>query len=142
MSIWFNTFTLDDLNKSSQKTMAEHNGIEFTEFGEDYLCAKMPVDQRNKQPAGLLHGGASVTLAETLGSFGAQLCVESTKYDCVGLEINANHLKSVREGFIWGKAQPIHIGQKTQVWEIRIVNDMNQLTCISRLTIAVIEKRK
>lgn len=100
----------------------------------------MPVDHRTKQPYGLLHGGASVVLAETLGSVAAHCCVDADKQFCVGLEINANHLRSVREGFVYGTAQPLHIGKKTQVWEIRITNESHQLVCISRITIAVLDK--
>jgi len=121
--------------------MVEHLGIEFTEVGEDYLVAKMPVDRRTHQPMGLLHGGASVALAETLGSVAATLTVDPSLQHCVGLEINANHIKSVRSGFVYGKTTPVHIGKKTQVWEIRITDDQQQLICISRITLAVIDKR-
>lgn len=140
MSIWFKNYTVEDLNKMCKNNMLEHIGIEFTEIGSDYLQAKMPVDNRTKQPAGLLHGGASVTLAETLGSMGAFLCVDPQKYTSVGVEINANHLRSVTEGFVYGKAKPIHIGRKSQVWEIKIHDDRNKLICISRITLAVVDK--
>lgn len=140
MSIWFKNYTVEDLNKMCKNNMLEHIGIEFTEIGSDYLKAKMPVDNRTKQPAGLLHGGASVTLAETLGSVGAYLCVDPQKYTSVGIEINANHLRSVTEGFVYGKAKPVHIGRKSQVWEIKIHNDRNKLICISRITLAVVDK--
>ena len=140
MSIWFKNYTVEDLNKTSKNNMLEHIGIEFTEIGSDNLKAKMPVDSRTKQPAGLLHGGASVTLAETLGSVGAYLCVDPQKYTSVGTEINANHLRSVTEGFVYGKAKPVHIGRKSQVWEIKIHDDRNKLICISRITLAVVDK--
>lgn len=121
--------------------MVEHLGIEFTEVGEDYLVAKMPVDRRTHQPMGLLHGGASVALAETLGSVAATLTIDPSLQHCVGIEINANHIKGVRSGFVYGKTTPVHIGKKTQVWEIRITDDQQQLICISRITLAVIDKR-
>jgi 1,4-dihydroxy-2-naphthoyl-CoA hydrolase len=101
----------------------------------------MPVDHRTKQPLGLLHGGASVALAETLGSVAATLCVDDTRF-CVGLEINANHIKAVRDGFVTGTTRPIHIGKQTQVWEIRITNESGEVVCISRITMAVLEKKK
>lgn len=121
--------------------MIEHIGIEFTAIGEDYLEATMPVDHRTKQPAGLLHGGASVALAETLGSFGAFLCVDPSKYMTVGLEINANHIRSVRDGYVRGRARPLHIGSKTQVWEINITNEAGDVTCVSRITMAILERK-
>jgi len=133
--------TVDMLNKMSTNTMVEHLGIVFTVIGEDFIEATMPVDHRTHQPLGLLHGGASVVLAETLGSVAAYFCVDSTKQYCVGLDINANHIKSVREGFVTGRTKPIHIGKRTQVWEIRITNEQKELVCISRITMAVIDKR-
>jgi len=133
--------TVDDLNKMSKNNMAEHLGILFTEVGEDFISATLPVDNRTHQPFGLLHGGASVVLAETLGSVAAFLCVDREKQYCVGLEINANHIKSAREGIVTGTTRPIHIGKKTQVWEIKIVNPQNELVSISRITIAVIDKK-
>ena len=129
------------LNRWSPNTLAEQLGIEFTVVGEDHLEARMPVDRRTHQPLGLLHGGASVALAETLGSVAATLCVDETRQYCVGLEINANHLKGVREGFVKGITKPIHIGKKTQVWEIRITSEQNELVCISRITLAVLDKK-
>jgi 1,4-dihydroxy-2-naphthoyl-CoA hydrolase len=133
--------SLDQLNFARIETMVDHLGIEFTGIGPDYLEATMPVDHRTKQPLGLLHGGANVTLAETLGSVASSLTVDPAKYSCVGLEINANHLKAVREGTVKGVAKPVHIGRTTQVWEIKIFNEGNQLCCISRITIAVLEKK-
>lgn len=122
-------------------TMVAHLGIELTNMGEDFIEARMPVDPRTHQPLGLLHGGASVALAETLGSIAATCCINPAVQYCVGLEINANHIKSVRNGFVTGVAKPVHIGKRTQVWEIRIVNDTQDLVCISRITLAVLDKR-
>jgi len=133
--------TLEKINAWRKNTMVEHLGIELTEVGEGYLCGKMPVDHRTHQPMGLLHGGASVALAETLGSIGAQLQVDQSKYACVGLEINANHIKGVRSGFVYGRATAQHLGRTTQVWEIRITNEADELVCLSRITMAVIEKK-
>ncbi len=141
MGIFSDKVTLDALNNLSRNTMAEAIGIEFTAIGADYLEAKMPVDARTQQPLGLLHGGASVSLAETMGSVAATLCVDVDQQFCVGLEINANHIRSVRKGYVRGVARPIHIGKKTQVWEIRIMNDREELVCISRITLAVLDKK-
>lgn len=121
--------------------MVEHLGIEVTEVGADYMSAKMPVDHRTKQPLGLLHGGASMALAETLGSFAAHCTVDWEKQYCVGLEINGNHIKAVREGWVYATARPYHIGKKTQIWEIKITNEEGALVCISRLTMAVMDKK-
>src|SRR6478752_150108 len=131
-------YTLDQLNKLSSGNMGEHLGMEFTELGNDYICGKMPVDQRTKQPMGLLHGGASVSLAETLGSVGSMCMIDTTQFFCVGLEINANHIKSAREGYVYGKASLVHGGKNTHIWDIRITNENKELVCISRLTVAVI----
>lgn len=141
MSVFKPGITLESLNKFSLNTMVSHLGIEFTSIGEDYISAKMPVDYRTQQPLGLLHGGASVTLAETLGSLAATCCVDQNTQYCVGLDINANHVKSARSGYVYGTTKPIHIGKRTHVWEIRIVNEANELVCISRITMAVIDKR-
>jgi 1,4-dihydroxy-2-naphthoyl-CoA hydrolase len=132
--------SLQTLNKMSPYTMTEAIGIEFTEIGTDWLTARMPVDHRTHQPMGLLHGGASVALAETLGSMAAHCCIDNEKQYCVGLEINANHLRSVREGFVYGTARPIHVGRSTQVWEIKIMNEKKELVCISRITMAILSK--
>ena len=132
--------SIDSLNAMGKGNMVEHLGIEFTEINTDGLTARMPVDHRSKQPMGLLHGVASVVLAETVGSVASQLCVDTEKYYCVGLDINANHLKAVTHGFVYGMAKALHIGRRTHVWEIRIVNEKQQLVCISRLTMAVVEK--
>ena len=141
MSIFNPGITPEALNRLSANTMVTHLGIEITRVGEDFIEAKMPVDARTHQPMGLLHGGASVTLAETLGSIAATCCVDRETQYCVGLDINANHIKSAKSGWVYGTTRPIHIGKRTHVWEIRIVNEQNELICISRLTMAVIDKR-
>lgn len=141
MGIFKANITVDALNTWGANTMAQQLGIEITAIGDDYLEGRMPVDHRTHQPFGLLHGGASVALAETLGSIAATLCVDGTKYFCVGLEINANHIRGVRDGFVTGKATPIHIGKKTQVWQIRITTLEDDLVCISRITLAVLDKK-
>jgi|SRR6476661_488514 len=132
--------TLDALNALSQGTAMEPLGIVFSELGPDYLRGTMPVDARTRQPYGLLHGGASVLLAETLGSTAAGLCVAEDE-GVVGIEINANHLAAVREGSVTGTARPLHVGRSTQVWEIRVEEPGGRLVCISRLTLAVIRRR-
>ena len=140
MSIWFAPVTVESLNNFSENTMVKHIGIEFTEVGKNYLKAKMPVDSRTVQPAGLLHGGASVTLAETLGSVAAYLCVDPDKKTCVGLEINANHVRSAKSGYVFGHVKPLHIGNSTHIWEIRINNEKDHLVCVSRITMAILDK--
>ncbi|GAB4237018.1 MAG: hotdog fold thioesterase [Ekhidna sp.] len=132
---------LDALNEMSKGCMVEHLGIEFTEIGADYLVAKMPVDHRTKQPLGLLHGGASVALAETMGSVGATVCIDLNKQYAVGLEINTNHIKSAKEGFVYGKACPFHIGRGTHVWGIEIRNEANDLVAVSRITMAILDRK-
>lgn len=132
--------TLSDLNAISRNTLIAHLGIEYTELGPDRLCAKMPVDERTKQPMGILHGGASVVLAETVGSMAANLVVDRDKYYCVGLEINANHIKKATGGYVHGQATPLHIGKATHVWQIHITDGQEQLICASRLTVAVLAK--
>lgn len=129
------------LNKLSANTLVDTLGIIYTTIGEDFLEAKMPVDHRTHQPLGLLHGGASVALAETLGSVAAMCCLDTNLQYGVGLEINANHIKSVRDGFVIGKVKPIHVGKKTHVWEIRITTEKNELVCVSRITMAIIDKK-
>ncbi len=133
---------LQDVNKLNDQTMSEKIGIEITEVGDDYLKGRMPVDERTVQPYGILHGGASAALAETLGSLAGALTLDHEKEYCVGMEINANHVRSVRSGYVYGKASPIHIGSRTQIWEIRIEDDEQRLLCISRLTLAVIPRGK
>ena len=131
---------LATLNALSRNTAMEPLGIVFTEVGHDFIRATMPVDQRTRQPYGLLHGGASVLLAETLGSSAGMLCVGEDEA-CVGIEINANHLRGVREGTVTGTARPLHVGGRTQVWEIRIESEEGALVCISRITMAVVPAR-
>ena len=138
-AIWHRRPTLAELN-SVKNTMVDHLGIEFIELSDDFIKARMPVDHRTHQPMGLLHGGASVALAETLGSTGAFLCVDPAKYNVVGLEINANHIRGVRDGWVMGTARALHRGRTTQLWEIRITDVADKLVCISRLTMAVLEQ--
>ena len=137
MRIWKQHADLETLNAWSRRTLMHALDIRITELGDDWLRGTMPVDDRTRQPYGILHGGASVALAETLGSTAAMLCCEDGRAT-VGLEINANHLRAVREGTVTGTARPIHVGRSTQVWEIRIENDAGELTCISRLTMAIV----
>jgi 1,4-dihydroxy-2-naphthoyl-CoA hydrolase len=139
MSIWRRSQSLESLNALGSGTMARPLGIVFTEIGEDFIRGTMPVDDRTRQPLGLLHGGASVALAETLGSTGANLCVDDTHL-CLGQEINANHVRSARTGTVTGTARPLHIGGRSHVWGIDIVDEAGALVCISRLTMAVIPK--
>jgi 1,4-dihydroxy-2-naphthoyl-CoA hydrolase len=140
MSIWRSPQTLEALNASTAGTLVHQLGIRFTEIGDDFVRATMPVDERTHQLYGLLHGGASVALAETLGSTGAVMCVDPSQYLCVGQEINANHVRSARRGLVTGTARPVHRGGRTQVWAIEIVDESQSLICISRLTVAVIQK--
>lgn len=133
--------SLEIINQMSKNTLVEHLGIEITEMGKDFLVGKMPVDHRTHQPLGMLHGGASVALAETLGSIAATLTLDPEKQYCVGLDINANHVKAARDGFVYGKTTPLHVGKKTQVWEIRITNEAQELVCISRITMAVLDRK-
>lgn len=132
---------LDFLNKLGKNTMVDFLGIKFIKVGDDFLEATMPVNERTKQPLGLLHGGANMVLAETLGSIASTLVMETDKQYCVGLEINGNHLKSVKSGIVRGITKPIHLGKKTQVWEIKIFSEREELTCISRITLAVLDKK-
>lgn len=135
----FRPITLDAVNAMSKDTAMEPLGIVFTEIGPDYLRATMPVDARTRQPYGLLHGGASVLLAETLGSMSGMLCIGEDEI-CVGIEINANHVRGVRDGVVTGTARPLHVGGRTQVWEIRIEDERGRLVCISRITLAVVPR--
>lgn len=134
--------SLEELNRFADNTMLEVLDIKITGIGEDYLEATMPVDKRTHQVYGILHGGASVVLAETLGSMGAMLTVDQTQFHCVGIDVNANHIKAVRSGLVTGRATPIHTGRSTQVWEIKITNEQGELVCISRLTVAVVPNTK
>jgi 1,4-dihydroxy-2-naphthoyl-CoA hydrolase len=141
MSIWFRPHTLAELALLGRDTMVEHIGIEVTELGDDFIAGRMPVDRRTLQPYGLLHGGASMALAETLGSYGAALTVDPERQVAVGVEINANHLRSARSGWVHGIARPVYLGGRTQVWSIDIRGDDGQPTCVSRLTVAIMPKR-
>ncbi|SMC75058.1 hotdog fold thioesterase [Pedobacter nyackensis] len=139
--IWFTEFSPEQLNDRPSNHMGAFLDIKFTEVGEDSLTATMPVDERTHQPAGILHGGASVVLAETLGSVASYMCIDPGKYQAVGLEVNANHLRPVKSGLVTGVCKPLHIGAKTHVWEIKIYNDRGKMSCISRLTVAVINNK-
>jgi 1,4-dihydroxy-2-naphthoyl-CoA hydrolase len=141
MSIFKQGVSLQLANKMCENTLVSHLGIEFTAIGEDFIEAKMPVDHRTHQPMGLLHGGASVALAETMGSVGATCTLDNATQYCVGLEINANHIKSIRSGFVYAVARALHLGKKTQVWEIRITSEQQELVCISRITMAILDKK-
>jgi 1,4-dihydroxy-2-naphthoyl-CoA hydrolase len=140
MAIWFTGNSLEAIRLRGKNTMVEYLGIDVTELGEDFLTGTMPVDHRTVQPMGILHGGASVALAETLGSLAANLVVDPEKHYCVGLDINANHIRSAKGGFVTGTARPIHLGGSTQVWSIEIKDEKNKLVCISRITMAVLTK--
>jgi 1,4-dihydroxy-2-naphthoyl-CoA hydrolase len=140
MSIWRSLRTVEELNGNRSGTLIENLGILFTEIGDDFVRATMPVDTRTVQPYGLLHGGASVALAETLGSMGATMCVDAAEYQVVGQEINANHVRAARSGLVTGTARAVHLGGRTHVWSIEIINDAQKLVCISRITMAVIKR--
>jgi 1,4-dihydroxy-2-naphthoyl-CoA hydrolase len=142
MSIWKqHPADLERINGWSANSMVDHLGIRVIDVGDDYLRGTMPVDPRTKQPFGLLHGGASVALAETLGSLAGTMCLDATKEMAVGLDINANHVRAVTGGIVTGTARPLHVGRNTQVWEIRIENEDGKLVCISRLTLAVVPRQ-
>ena len=138
--IWFRPTTVEELSQLTAGTMVEHLGIRFLEIGPDFVKASMPVDHRTQQNMGILHGGASVTLAETLGSIGANLCIDMAQRACVGQEINANHVRPVTSGEVIGTARPLHIGQRSQVWQIEIRDPAGNLVCVSRITMATIER--
>jgi 1,4-dihydroxy-2-naphthoyl-CoA hydrolase len=140
MPIWKQQLTPDDVNAMSRNTMMTTLGIRISEIGDDYVRGTLPVDARTHQPYGLLHGGASVALAETLGSFAAMLTLDPKVEAAVGLDINANHVRGVKSGIVTGTARALHLGRSTQVWEIRIENEQGKLVCISRLTMAVIPR--
>lgn len=141
MSIWFREYSLDEIRALQHGNMDAHIGIEIVRIGPDHLDARMPVDERTTQPDRILHGGASVALAETLGSIGGAMVVDRERFQVVGQEINANHLRAVREGHVHGSARPIHLGRRNQVWAIEIKDDRQRLVCVSRLTLAVIERQ-
>ena len=141
MPIWFNpTLTIEELKPLSDNTMSQYIGIEFVEIGENYIIAKMPVDHRTCQPYGILHGGASATLAETVGSIGSVMIIDPSKFYCVGAEINANHIRSTKEGFVYARATPLHVGGSTHVWDIRITDESGKLICVSRLTVFILKR--
>ena len=133
--------TLEQIDAFQKNTMTDHLGIKITDYGNNYICGKMPVDHRTKQPYGLLHGGASVALAETLGSIGAGMQIDYNNQSVVGIEINASHLKSIKKGWVYGRAQPLRVGKTIQVWDINITDKDDNLICVSRLTLAIIKKR-
>ena len=139
MSIWYEDFTIENVRTLRNNTLNKHLGIEFLEIGTDYILAKMPVDDRTRQSRGMLHGGASCVLAESLGSIASNLCINMRKQKAVGLEINANHLRPVFRGFVTGKATPISLGKSIHVWNIEISNEAGKLNCISRLTTAIVD---
>ena len=141
MAIWNGKIDMDILQLHRKNTLVEHLGIEYLEIGDDFVKARMPVDNRTRQPMGLLHGGAHVALAESLGSMAANLCLDNSKEYALGLDINSNHLRGVSNGFVTGIAKSIHIGAKTQVWEIKIYDDKEKLICVSRLTVAIIPRK-
>ncbi|WP_196138013.1 hotdog fold thioesterase [Aliikangiella sp. G2MR2-5] len=139
MPIWKKPVSLEHLQERRRNTMVEHLGIELVEVGDDYMTASMPVDNRTHQPMGILHGGASIALAETVGSMAANMAVDEEHY-CVGLEVNGNHLRSVKSGRVFATASPLHLGRTTQVWDIRIRDEQGRKVCISRLTMAVLKR--
>ncbi len=140
-AIWFNKeLSLQDLTPLGPNTMATFLGMEWLELGDDYLKIKMPVDDRTRQPYGMLHGGASCALAETIGSFASHFVMDNSQFICVGLEINANHIRSARDGFVTATCSPLHIGNTTHVWDIKIHDEREKLVCISRLTVAILKK--
>ena len=141
-SIWYKEPSLSDINALNKHTLGQNLGIDFIEVGPDYITATMPVDERTKQPFGLLHGGASVALAETLGSVASLLVVNSDVFIGVGVEINANHIKAVLKGKVRGVCSPLNVSGKNHVWDIRIYNEANELTCVSRFTCTIIPKNK
>ncbi len=142
-AIWFNKeLDIRDIRPLGKETMGEYIRIEWLELGENSLSARMPVDHRTKQPYGLLHGGASCVLAETIGSVASAMVVDHSRYYCVGLEINANHVRSAREGYVTGVCTPLHLGNSTHVWDIKIHDELKKLVCVSRLTVAVIARKE
>lgn len=140
--IWFDKeLSVEKLKPLGPNTMAAHIGIEWVEVGENFIKAKMPVDHRTNQPYGLLHGGASCVLAETLGSVASAMVIDHSKFYCVGIEINANHIRGVKAGYVTGVVLPLHLGNTTHVWEIKIYDETEKLTCVSRLTVAILTRK-
>ncbi|KAA9037727.1 hotdog fold thioesterase [Ginsengibacter hankyongi] len=143
MSIWFDkTISLEKIKDFGRDSMAGFLGMEWTAIGDDYLQISMPVNERTKQPYGIMHGGASCSLAETLGSVASALVIDLDKFYCVGMEINANHLRSVTHGLVTGKSTPLHLGKTTHVWDIKIYDESQNLVCVSRLTVAIIPNNR
>ncbi len=140
MAIWFGKVTPEELNLRGKNTMSDFLGIIFTEVGEDSMTATMPASARTRQPIGIIHGGANVVLAETIASTAANAVVDLSKFYCVGLEINANHIRSVKDGLVTGITRPIHLGRSTQIWEIDMFDEEGKRTCISRMTASVITR--
>ena len=140
MKIWQTDISVEGLTERGKNTIVEHLGIEFTEVGDNYITARMPVDQRTKQPIGIMHGGASCVLAETVGSMAANYCVDIKQQYCVGLDINTNHIRPAKNGYVIGTARPFHIGKSTQVWGIEIVDEAGKLVSVTRLTMAVLKR--
>jgi 1,4-dihydroxy-2-naphthoyl-CoA hydrolase len=140
MKIWQNPIDLNIVNARSKNTLSDYLGFEFVEVGDDFLAARMQITPHILQPAGIMHGGASCVLAETVGSTAAQFCVDMSKYYCVGLDINTNHIRSIRDGYVIGVAKPFHLGKSTQVWGIEIKNQEGKMISVNRLTMAVLEK--
>jgi len=138
--MWFKEFTIEDLNNRPKNHIGGLLDIKFTEIGTDFIVGTMPVDERTHQPAGILHGGASVVLAETLGSIASYMCIDPEKHVAVGLEVNANHLRPVKNGLVTGICKIIHRGAKTHIWDIKLYDDRGKMNCISRLTVAIINK--
>ena len=142
MPIWFDkSITLEDITKLGAGTMSDHLGMEWVEIGDDFLRLRMPVNEKTRQPYGLLHGGASCVLAETLGSVASALVIDRESYLCVGIEINANHVRGVKDGFVTGICSPLHLGKSTHVWDIKMVDEQERLVCVSRLTVAILKKQ-
>jgi len=143
MNIWHDkNYTIEALNELGKGTMAETLGMIFTEIGDDFLKLQMPVDHRSKQPYGLLHGGASAAMAETIGSVASSMCINNEKQMCVGIEINCNHIRGVKSGTVTATAKPLHIGASSHIWDIRITDENQKLVCVSRLTVAILKKRE
>ncbi len=141
--IWITAISIEEINKRARNTLSSHLDIEFINVGDDFLTATMPVNQKTCQPMGILHGGATTALAETVGSAAANYCIDQSQKACVGLDINANHLRPVRIGStVTAIAKPLHLGKTTQVWEIKVYNDSKELVCISRLTLAIVANAK
>ena len=141
MTIWHENITIDYLNQRGKGSMSDFLGIEFIEIGHDYLKATMPVNERNRQPIGILHGGANVVLGETIASTAANAVINISKQYCVGLEINTNHIRSVKGGIVTGITKPIHLGRSTQIWHFELFNEANKLTATGRMTAAVLTRK-